>query len=388
MGQILDARAPQMRTCRRTAPSRATAVVLAFAAVLTAVLVVLTPSDTSAATPSLGQLHSQLGQSEAHQQSLSSNIGSLSGLISSLESQISLVQSREAAVNAELTNDRAKLARAQAALQKERALLTKLRKRLALAKLILRRQLVSNYEGGQPDLVSVVLESNGFNNLLDQLNYLGMAEHRQQSIITITRTAQAQADQAAHRLAALQATDRQMTQSAAVQAQALAGMNSLLNAKRAAESRARAAQQSALVSARIHSANLRHQISSVEAAQAAAAARAAAAAAAAAQRAAAATPPAPVTSSGGSTGALGPSGGWAIPYAIVLCESGGQNLPPNSAGASGYYQIMPATWQMFGGTGPAAYLAPKSEQDAVASRIWNGGAGASNWVCAGIVGIH
>jgi hypothetical protein len=77
-----------------------------------------------------------------------------------------------------------------------------------------------------------------------------------------------------------------------------------------------------------------------------------------------------------------------IPYAIVLCESGGQNLPPNSAGASGYYQIMPATWKLFGGTGPAAYLASKAEQDAVASRIWNGGAGASNWVCAGMVGIH
>ena len=100
-------------------------------------------------------------------------------------------------------------------------------------------------------------------------------------------------------------------------------------------------------------------------------------------------PPAPRRHRPVSSGpALGPSGGWAIPYAIVLCESGGQNLPPNSAGASGYYQIIPSTWKLFGGTGPAAYLASKSEQDAVASRIWNGGAGASNWVCAGIVGIH
>jgi septal ring factor EnvC (AmiA/AmiB activator) len=377
-----------MRTCRPTAPSRAAAVAIALGAVLATAVAVLAPSGTSAATPSLGQLHSELGQSEAQQQHLSSSIGSLSGLVSSLDGQISLVQSREAAVNAELASDRAKLARVQAALQKERARLVKLRNRLALAKMILRRQLVSNYEGGQPDLVSVVLNANGFSNLLDQLNYLGMAEHRQQSIITITRTAQAQANQAARRLAALQATVRQMTQGAAVQAQALAGMNALLNTKQAAVRRARAAQQSALVAARIHAADLRHQISQVEAAQAAAAARAAAAAAAAAQQAAAATPPAPVTSSGGSAGALGPSGGWAIPYAIVLCESGGQNLPPNSAGASGYYQIMPATWTMFGGTGPAAYLAPKSEQDAVASRIWNGGAGASNWVCAGIVGIH
>ena len=56
-------------------------------------------------------------------------------------------------------------------------------------------------------------------------------------------------------------------------------------------------------------------------------------------------------------GPTGGSGGWAIPYAIVLCESGGQNLPPNSAGASGYYQIIPSTWKLFGGTGPAAYLA-------------------------------
>ncbi|MGH2916085.1 MAG: transglycosylase family protein, partial [Solirubrobacteraceae bacterium] len=103
-------------------------------------------------------------------------------------------------------------------------------------------------------------------------------------------------------------------------------------------------------------------------------------AAAAAQRAAAATP-APL-------GAIGGSGGWAIPYAIVLCESGGQDLPPNSAGASGYYQIIPGTWRLFGGSGPAAYLAPRAEQDAVAARIWRGGAGASNWVCAGIVGIH
>ncbi len=70
----------------------------------------------------------------------------------------------------------------------------------------------------------------------------------------------------------------------------------------------------------------------------------------------------------------------------MLCESGGQNLPPNSAGASGYYQILPGTWKQYGGTGSAAYQAGKGEQDAVARRIWQG-SGASAWVCAGIVGI-
>jgi septal ring factor EnvC (AmiA/AmiB activator) len=280
-------------------------------------------------------------------------------------------------------------------LRAEQRRLTILRARLARARMLLSRQLVSSYEGDRPDLVSVVLSSTGFKALLEEINFLGRAEHQQQSIIGLTRAAKAQATAAAARLSALQARERQMTQAAGVRQRALVGMNSLLQAKQGAMQRARGAQQAELVASQSRSAGLRSTISHVRAQQAAAA-RAAAAAAAAAQAAAnapapAATPPAPASS--GSSGpaapvSAAPSGGWAIPSAIVLCESGGQNLPPNSAGASGYYQIMPATWRLFGGSGPAAYLASKAEQDAVATRIWNGGAGASNWVCAGIVGVR
>jgi hypothetical protein len=69
-----------------------------------------------------------------------------------------------------------------------------------------------------------------------------------------------------------------------------------------------------------------------------------------------------------------------IPEAIVMCESGGQNLPPNSAGAAGYYQI--TEWNAKGGSGaPNANEHSKAEQDAMASRLWAGGAGADQWVC-------
>jgi hypothetical protein len=256
-------------------------------------------------------------------------------------------------------------------LARERRLLAFLRGRLAHARFLLARQLVSSYEGDKPDLIAVVLEAHGFTDLLERVDFLRRAEQQQQTIIGLTRQAKAQADVAARRLAKLEATDLQITQATAIRARALAGMNALLQSKQGALQEARAAQQAALAASRAKGAQLQSAISRVEAQQAAA------------QRAAAnASAPA-------ATGpALGPSGGWAIPYAIVLCESGGQNVPPNSAGASGYYQIIPSTWRLFGGTGPAAYLASKAEQDAVASRIWNGGAGASNWVCAGIVGIH
>ncbi len=81
----------------------------------------------------------------------------------------------------------------------------------------------------------------------------------------------------------------------------------------------------------------------------------------------------------------GGSAGWAIPSSVVQCESGGRNLPPNSAGASGYYQIIPGTWQAYGGGryAPSAYQATAQQQAVVAARIWDGGAGANQWVCAG-----
>jgi hypothetical protein len=136
-------------------------------------------------------------------------------------------------------------------------------------------------------------------------------------------------------------------------------------------------------------ATIRQRQAAERAAAAAAAARAAAVSAAT-QSAPARSGPAHSPAHGGaaSSPAGAPvttaAGGWAIPSAIVQCESGGQNLPPNSAGASGYYQILPSTWKQYGGTGSAAYQAPQAEQNAVAQRIWSQ-AGASSWVCAGMV---
>jgi peptidoglycan hydrolase CwlO-like protein len=327
---------------------------------------------------SLGQLNSELGQQQSRQHQLEAGLAGLGRLISSLSGQIALVQAREASVQGELARDRANLVVAEAALAQQEARLEVLRTRLARSRALLARQLVSNYESGAPDLVTVVLESNGFKDLLENITYLRDAERQQQTIIAVTRAARTSADAAARRLISLELRDRQITYDAWLRERALAGMNSLLQSKQAALRRAQSIKRSALSATRARAGQLQSEISQIEAEQAAQRAAAEQAAQTSSQSAAAT-----VTGAG-----LGPSGGWAIPYQIVLCESGGQNLPPNSAGASGYYQILPSTWKGAGGTGPAAYLASKAEQDAVASRLWAGGAGASNWVCAGIMGIR
>jgi len=336
-----------------------------------AVLAIAAPVALAAGGANLSQLGSQLGATQAKETSLSASLAALQGEIAQLVGQIALVQSREASVRAALAADETRLAGARASLSRERRRIVVLRRHLAWSRHVLADQLVSSYERPRPSLVSVVLAARGFDQLLQDVTFLSDAERAQQQAIDATTRAKRAAAVAAVRLTKLRDDDQLATDQTATEAAALAGMNSLLASRQAALGDARAAQETALAAARARGAQLGRAIATVKAEQAAAAR-------AAALRA---------RESDVSAAALGPSGGWAIPYSIVLCESGGQNLPPNSAGASGYYQIIPNTWRLFGGSGPAAYLAPKAEQDAVASRAWNGGAGASNWVCSGLVGV-
>ncbi|HEU5142646.1 MAG TPA: transglycosylase family protein, partial [Solirubrobacterales bacterium] len=74
-------------------------------------------------------------------------------------------------------------------------------------------------------------------------------------------------------------------------------------------------------------------------------------------------------------------GPYAIPTYIVMCESGGDYGALNpSSGAGGAYQILPSTWEAYGGKG-APHEAPKAEQDRIAAEIW-ADSGGSAWVCA------
>lgn len=73
-------------------------------------------------------------------------------------------------------------------------------------------------------------------------------------------------------------------------------------------------------------------------------------------------------------------GPYAIPTYIVMCESGGNYSALNpSSGAGGAYQIMPSTWEAYGGTG-LPHLATKAEQDRIAALIY-ADSGITPWVC-------
>ncbi len=76
-------------------------------------------------------------------------------------------------------------------------------------------------------------------------------------------------------------------------------------------------------------------------------------------------------------------GPYSIPTYIVMCESGGNYSALNpSSGAGGAYQVLPSTWELYGGQGEPQN-APKAEQDRIAGEIW-ADSGSSAWVCGSL----
>jgi peptidoglycan hydrolase CwlO-like protein len=303
----------------------------------------------------------RIDQSRSREHTLSGDVAAFSGVIGALQVQIDVLQARENALQAELDARQAELARIQTALARERALLARLRARLAYSKRVLARRLLEIYKSGRPDIITVLLSSKGFADLLEREEFIKRINHQDAAIIFAVRAAQEAAKRASDQLAVLEVRQRVATAAVAAVRDQVAAMKQLRLDRQATAEAARSQRVSALEAVRAGRFADQHTLQSLQAR---------------------------LDQLGVSSGgiSLGPNGKYVIPWNIVNCESGGRNTGPNGAGASGYYQIIPSTWQLFGGKGPSAHEAPKSEQDRVASKIWNGGSGAGNWDCAHMVG--
>jgi peptidoglycan hydrolase CwlO-like protein len=304
-----------------------------------------------------GALRDRIGAAEARERALTGDVRRLDALAAKVSRQLAVLQRRVAEVQADLARDTAQLAAVQDDLRKERARLARLRARLTEVRDQLAVRLRERYMANRPDIISVVLGAHSFANLLERADFLRRIQRADQQILIAVRTARRDAARETRRLDKAEARQREVVGALRMRRNALASMEAGVAARRETLVRVRSARAAALASTRSNRRGLQSRLRAAEAAIARAA----------------------------STAGAMSNGPWAIPAEIVQCESGGQNFPPNSAGASGYYQILPETWKRHGGKGPAAHLASKAEQDRVAASIWKND-GPDAWVCAGIVG--
>jgi septal ring factor EnvC (AmiA/AmiB activator) len=325
-------------------------------------LVVSVLAAALGAVPAGGQqsentLRNKINSQRDREQSLSSAVAKLGALESSTERAVTIFGQRAAAVQADLDVAESKLASAVQQRDRQRRRALRLRARLRTSRARLATLLRQRYADGEPDLVTVVLNANGFKQLLETVDFVKRIQKSDQQILDTVKNARADALAQRRQLTRLSAQRQAAADIVRQRHDALAGIVSGLNQRRNALAQARAARSEALSGTRASRQRAERALTRLLA-----------------QRARQQT-------------SSGPGGPWSIPGAIVQCESGGQNLAPNSAGASGYYQFLPDTWRGLGGSTPQAYLASKAEQDRLAAQLWANGSGARNWVCAGIVGI-
>jgi murein DD-endopeptidase MepM/ murein hydrolase activator NlpD len=170
-----------MQPHNRTSPQRRHVAVGLAAALACAIAV--SPVGGAIAQDLQSQLDSKRAQlDEANRQEgvLSSEIAHYSERIDQVAGEVAILRNREAIVQAQLDEVKARLRR-------EKHHLEILRARLGRSLKVLRDRLVAIYRSDEPDALTVILNSDGFDDLLDRFEYLRRIEEQDASIVNRVR---------------------------------------------------------------------------------------------------------------------------------------------------------------------------------------------------------
>src|SRR5262249_30634658 len=131
-----------------------------------------------------------------------------------------------------------------------RVRVTRLRNRLAEVRTKLAGLLKERYMGDQPDIVTVVLNSDGFSQLLETLSFVKRVERADANLLDIVRDARIEAGQEQAKLTKRGADQQEETDAVEARRNALAGITQGLRERRDQLAAARAARLQALSNVR------------------------------------------------------------------------------------------------------------------------------------------
>jgi murein DD-endopeptidase MepM/ murein hydrolase activator NlpD len=177
---------------------------ITIAVALAAFLVLPMAGHSSSLHRRMDIVRAKIGAKKAKEGVLTSTITRYNHKIQSLQGEIRGLQGRQNQIQESLDQKRAELFATQDKLEKAKDRLARLRVYLARAQRVLAQRLVQMYKDGEPDALTVVLESNGFADLLERTEFLDRITDQDNQIITTVRTLKAQTTHQTNQLAALQ----------------------------------------------------------------------------------------------------------------------------------------------------------------------------------------
>ncbi len=146
----------------------------------------------------------QIGRKKGRERVLTSQVSAWQAKINRLQGKIDTLQSRQDLVQSDLDGAVEDLRSTQKELRFQRRRQVKLKARLALGRRLLATRLVERYQADEPDLVTVILSSDGFAQLLERGEFLKRINEQDQRIIRVVRSAKFDAKANAARLDVLE----------------------------------------------------------------------------------------------------------------------------------------------------------------------------------------
>jgi peptidoglycan hydrolase CwlO-like protein len=198
------------------------------------------------ASSGAASLQDQIQAAQNAKSSLQSAIAADSAKIRQTTGGIQAAESRLAGLQSDLARREAQLASVQTHLLAARTRLLDLENLLRRAAHALSANLVANYEGAKPNLVSVVLEAHGFSDLLERLSFLKTIGNHDARIVDTTRLAHEEVARQADALGKLEQRDQRLTQAVLAQRNQVAALQDALLRERIRELGSRANNASKL----------------------------------------------------------------------------------------------------------------------------------------------
>jgi murein DD-endopeptidase MepM/ murein hydrolase activator NlpD len=265
---------------------------------------------------------------------LAGDVAAAKGRVNELSAGIASLSSRLAGVQSDLDAKRTELLRLRGRLTSARFRLGRLEAVVAADQRVLAAQLVGGYEGARPDIIDVVLEATGFNDLLERLAFAQRIGRQDARIVGNVTAARRAVSAQAIRLGTLSSRQNQLAEQSLSERNQVALLRVRLVSERLAAAQAASATAGQLAGAQGQVASLTHQLARLQAAQRAGT-----------------SPSSPVA--GGSGGGAGSSGEGAG-------SPGGGSAPPGPV-SHGFEFPMPkgdvsppATWSLDDGVDIAA----------------------------------
>ncbi len=165
-----------MRADKRVCPEpRVVVIALTALAAIVAVLTVPAGAPAQDLQSQLDSKRAQLEHANSREGVLSSTIQGLGERLDQLRGEVATLRNREAIVQAELNKKEAELQRA-----KDRLVVLRVRLKHSLE--VLRDRLIAIYESSSPDTLTVILNSDGFDEVLSRYEYLKRIQSQDTSI--------------------------------------------------------------------------------------------------------------------------------------------------------------------------------------------------------------